>query len=260
MVASLPASHRLIHCAELLDLVLEKVDKKTLLLSATKVSRHFRSHIESSTVLQAKLYLHAPRSTLFDCHTILSLPKSAISHIELNSFIYDIKTKDFDHGQGQHSQISMVDFLLEPNKLNVPLDTPVWWCNDGIIFLPYVPQSLKKTHGTTNPSWRDMYLTKPPVTIVRWLYPCKAFLDPNGKTYTCACQGYIKNLDGVKISDVLDKITAFADTEFLQMAPYAVQLMFKTDMKVYKRYQTLLVRHFADWGPEHIRGKQLYWG
>ena len=249
MASPLPSSTRFFALPELVDIVLQQVPKKSL-LPLQRVNHLFKSRIEQTTSLQEKLCLTAKTDVFNNDPDVID----QFHFVRLNTLIYDIKVAEAhtDHGRrrSQH-QLSVVDTLPVPKDLIVSADTSLWWRKEGVCFFLLVPQGLKKVHGTVTPSWRNMYLTHQPVTHVRLLAPCKVSIREGRILEAKTSSKTLRNPTGIKISDVLDVITGYADTEYLQMAPYAVQCVYSADFDQARRqYKTRLHEHLQDWKTE----------
>jgi hypothetical protein len=105
-----------------------------------------------------------------------------------------------------------------------------------------------------------MFLTRPPITNVRILLPSKGAIKAQDREFRLM-EAVISDPEGLKIEAVLDTIIEYADTEYLQMAPYAVQASWRADNKgsptAIKKYRTLLHQHWCDWG-HLLVGKELH--
>ena len=251
MASPLPASTRFFQLPELVDLVLRQLPKKSL-LPLQRVNHLLKFRIEQSTALQEKLCL-TPQGPL-RCND----PKTVagVEWVKLNSLVYDVKTTGGDvicDCQLELNALTMLERLPFEKELIVSADTSLWWRKEGICFFLLVPQGLKKdSQAPITPSWRSMFLTQPPVTHVRLFAPCKVSISEGkileGKTSSRT----LANRNGVKIADVVDTIINYADTEYLQMAPYAVQVIFAANKfeGARRQYKSRLQEHLQDWKRE----------
>jgi hypothetical protein len=249
------ASTRFFQIPELVDFVLGQLGKKSL-LRVRCVNRLFNFRIEQVTTLQEKLYLAPLRCAVLNNWSDKDILRRDVefakltNFAKLNSFLYKLKVTD-DRKLTKGKRRSVIDKLPNNHTLMVSADTKLWWEKQGLCFFLFVPQGLKPENDTITPSWRNMLLTQPAVTHVSVFMPCKSAFVVGKPVSLKIREDLVTNEKGVKISDVLDMIVEYADTDYLKMAPYAVQVINPhCDDSSFRQYEERMREFWHGWRKE----------
>lgn len=249
------ASSRFFQIPELVDLVLKKLGKKSL-LRVQRVNRLFNFRIQQVTALQERLYLSSLRCAVLNSWTNREVLErdvefaSPTKSAKFNSLIYDIKVTD-DRSLSKSKRRSVIDKLPNNHTLMVSADTDLWWEKQGVCYFLFVPQGLKSKPDSITPSWRKMLLTQPAVTYVNVFMPCKSSFVVGKPVSLKIREELVMNEKGVKICDVLDMIIDYAGTDYLRMAPYAVQIIHpQCDDSSIRQYEERMREFWHDWRQE----------
>ncbi|KIW01795.1 uncharacterized protein PV09_06651 [Verruconis gallopava] len=248
MASSETASTRLFRSPELVDLVFEHLNKQSL-FQMQYVCRFFNSRIKHVKSLRRKLFLYADQSEIIDNR---GNNTTRIHSLKLNPFLYSINAGHKPHDDDPDSVLCRLPF---PQRLVVSPDTSIRWAIHRTCFLLFVPASLKHD-VVVKASYRDMYLTQPPVTRVLLYCPDKVAIDRGGIADRQAISTPLDNDAGIKVGDVIDAILEYADREYLRIAPYAIQVVYSNlgeDGR--KLYKTLVEQHYFDWKAEFGLGR-----
>ena len=183
---AIPASHRrhtrsmttdaarkaVFNTSELLEHIISFLPPKDVLTKIQRVSRQWKDAVEASPTVRSKLWMTlcktpAVQSTGFTDEHIPGNPMWGMDARPMYSCALTLNSALLNrgfHDGGLHALRPRLEHLSLYS--HVPDNKGVVWSFPTILFDCYLKNPFQQAGPALSPSWRSMYLTSPPITMV----------------------------------------------------------------------------------------------